>query len=206
MTRDTLMEDLEFVRSMAEAGQEAPLVGGRFLAMWGGLTAAALIGQWAYISGHWTPPVLGPWFVWTVFGVLGGVGMLLLMRAVATAPGASAANNRVAGAVWMSTGAGLCAVFLGLLVGQIALGLPVWIWNVMPAAALMLYGVAHLTTAAFMRSGAGRIAGVLALVFGAGVLALVNSVDAMLVAAIGLIASAFIPGLIQIAREPKTTV
>lgn len=36
MQDTTLKDDLAYVRDLAEAGQQAPLLGGRFLVFWGG--------------------------------------------------------------------------------------------------------------------------------------------------------------------------
>ena len=41
MSPQSLTDDLAYVRDLAEAGQKAPLLGGRFLILWGALTTLA---------------------------------------------------------------------------------------------------------------------------------------------------------------------
>ena len=49
----TLSSDLAYVRDLAEAGQNAPLLGGRFLVMWGGLVSLAYTGHFLIATGAW---------------------------------------------------------------------------------------------------------------------------------------------------------
>ncbi|MCF6329260.1 MAG: hypothetical protein L3J02_05625, partial [Henriciella sp.] len=51
MTQTTLDDDLAYVRDLAEAGQTAPLLGGRFLTWWGGLVTLAYAGHYAISMG-----------------------------------------------------------------------------------------------------------------------------------------------------------
>lgn len=207
MTRDDLLQDIAYVRSLAEAGQEAPLLGGRMLAFWGGLTAIALATQWALLVGLAPlPPLVGAWGVWIAYGLVGGGAMPFLLRELEAAPGVSAMNNRVSEAVWLMAPLGLGAVFAGLLGATALVDAPSFVWNVLPAAGLILYGVAHLTTAAFMKGRDGRWAGMISLAAGAATLALMTRSEANLVAACGFLFGAFIPGLLQMRREPASVV
>ena len=51
MSPQSLADDLAYIHDLAEAGQRAPLLGGRFLAWWGGLTMLAYIGQYLIVTG-----------------------------------------------------------------------------------------------------------------------------------------------------------
>lgn len=206
MSREELLKDLDYVRSMAEAGREAPLVGGRILALWGGLTAAALAAQWASLTERIAPPLGSDLWIWVAQFVVGGAGMFLILRTMGETPGVSAANNRVAAAVWSTFPITFLPVLAAVVCAQLFFDAPGYTANLIAAIALILYGMAHLTVAAFMRRRDGRIAGLISIAFGAGAMAMYTTFDAMLVSAAGLVFGAFIPGLLQWMREPKATV
>jgi len=205
MERTKLVEDLEFVRTMAEEGRAAPLVGGRLLALWGFLFTLTLLVHWAVVTN--TLNIGAEYLIWLWLGMsaFGGLATALIDRQLREAPGISAANNRAAGAVWGALPFGLFALFAGAFAGIAWFDAPLVIWNVLPATALALYGVAHLSTGFFHRDWLSLAAGAAALISAAACLALVQHSAAYLAAAAGATFSALIPGLIQWANEPKLT-
>jgi hypothetical protein len=59
MTRDEMLADLAYARTLAEEGRHAPLLGGAYLVFWGLLNAAAFAAQFAIIQAFcrcWTAP------------------------------------------------------------------------------------------------------------------------------------------------------
>ncbi|HIK63551.1 MAG TPA: hypothetical protein EYG02_00805, partial [Henriciella marina] len=77
----TASDDLAYVRSLAEAGANAPLLGGRFLVWWGGLVTAAYIGHYLIITGMLGVGLDALGIMWTGFIVLGLGGYFLLAKA-----------------------------------------------------------------------------------------------------------------------------
>ena len=90
MTRDELVEDLSYVRALAEEGRHAPLLGGSFLLLWGPLNTVAYFAHWSILMGY-LPSGGGLSFVmlWTAYGVIGGVASSVLGRRVREKPGKS---------------------------------------------------------------------------------------------------------------------
>jgi hypothetical protein len=206
MTKTELAQDIDYVRALAEEGRTAPPIGGRFMVLWGVLFPAMLVTHWAIVTeGLAISPGMLLW-LWLGMGLAGGAVSVLLGSASDKLPGASAANNRVTSAVWSAMPLGLLAVFVGGFACIEVFDGPLLLWNVMPAVALVLYGVAYLTTSFFLKSGIGIFSGVVSLMTGAGVLALCQQPEAYLVAAAGVVIGTLIPGAVLWAREPKLVV
>jgi hypothetical protein len=206
MSRHDIQQDIDYVRTLAEEGRQAPMVGGRIMVFWGTLASLTLIAHWAIVQGLVPVPLSALLWIWVGMSVVGGLATLALGASLNRAPGASAANNRAASAIWSAMGVAMLAVFLGVLTAVMGLGAPLVVWNVLPGAALALYGMAYLSAAFLHRDGLQIFAGVAALMAAAGTLALLQSRDAYLVAALGVTVSTLLPGLIYLAREPKLTV
>jgi hypothetical protein len=51
MTRDEMLADLAYARTLAEEGRQAPLVGGAYLIFFGVLIALCYLIQWAALTG-----------------------------------------------------------------------------------------------------------------------------------------------------------
>jgi hypothetical protein len=51
MTREEMLADLAYARTLAEEGRHAPLLGGAYLLFWGLLNAAAFAAQYAILEG-----------------------------------------------------------------------------------------------------------------------------------------------------------
>ena len=194
-----LSEDVNYIRTLAEEGRNAPQIGGRILAWWSGLTAIAYTIQWAALSDRL--PAFNLNYMWLGYIALGLAGMALLQRGLSTKPGARALPNRVSRAVWMSAGIGIGAYVVGV-VAAVNLGAALIVFNTIAPAVLAIYGVALLTVASLANDQLSRIAGICALVFAAAAMALVTSAESYLVAAIGILLSATAPAIVQIAREP----
>ena len=52
MMTTAMQDDLAYLKDLAQAGQDAPLLGGRFMAWWGGITALAYAGHFGLVSGQ----------------------------------------------------------------------------------------------------------------------------------------------------------
>ncbi len=50
MTRDEMLADLAYARTLAEEGRNAPLLGGAYLLFWGALNSIAFFAHWAVIE------------------------------------------------------------------------------------------------------------------------------------------------------------
>lgn len=202
----SLAEDLSYIRDLAEAGQNAPLLGGRFLAMWGGLVSLAYLGHFLIATGAVRLGGEAYLYLWIAFGVLGGIGQYLLVSGARGKPGQASAGNRVQAVLWTTSGMFLSVYFLGLIARLLLTGEGVegFYWSV--PMVLGLYGIGQFVTGAISGQGALKFAGIAAF---AGVLAAVFLTGTEYIWLVGA-ASAFlavcVPGLLMMRAEPSETV
>ncbi len=202
----TLSSDLAYVRDLAEAGQNAPLLGGRFLVMWGGLVSLAYIGHFLIATAAFGLTPWAYWIMWLGFGLAGGIGQFLLVSALRGKPGGASTGNRVQGVLWTTSGFFLFVYFVGLMarVFFTGEGIEGFYWSV--PMVLGLYGIGQFVTGAMTGSSALKFAGIAAF---AGVLAatfLTGTEYIWLVGAASAFTAVFIPGLLMMRAEPSETV
>lgn len=202
----TLSSDLAYVRDLAEAGQNAPLLGGRFLVMWGGLVSLAYAGHFLIATGVFGLAPYALWMLWVAMGLVGGAGQFLLVSALRGKPGGASTGNRVQSVLWSTAGLFLFVYFVGLMarVFFTGEGIEGFYWSV--PMVLGLYGIGQFVTGAMTGSSALKFAGIAAF---AGVLAatfLTGTEYIWLVGAASAFTAVFIPGLLMMRAEPSETV
>lgn len=204
--RDAL-EDLAYVRALAEEGRSAALLSGPHMIGWGLLVACAFAGHGAIVN---TIPPSHDWglylgLLWGGFGVLAGAMSAVLGRRAAKRPGASAVSNRADRAVWAGASLMLCVFALGMI-GHMAVSGDTTAPNAIPAAALAVYGGALLATSLAADAPLLRPFAFLA---GATGLVLAVFADApwmYYAAAVGALLTLAAPGVLLLRREPSDTV
>ncbi len=206
MRTETLTSDLAFVRDLAEAGQNAPLLGGRFLAWWGGIMTPAYLGHYLIATGAigFGRESLAIW--WLTITALGVIGQIALVKVFPPKPGASSAGNRVQSVLWMSAGFLMFAFFAGVF-GRVILldgGIEGFYWSV--PLVIGLYGLGQLVTGLIAENSALKFAGIAALC-GTTIACLLTGTEYVWLAgaAVAFLA-VFVPGLMMLRREPATTV
>ncbi|MFN7056828.1 hypothetical protein [Hyphomonas sp.] len=201
-----LSDDLSYIRDLAEAGQNAPLLAGRFLALWGGLVSAAYLGHFLIATGAFGLPPSTYMVIWIGFAVIGGTGQFVLSRGAREKPGQSSVGNRVQAVLWTTAGFFMFAYFASLIIRMVTMGSGIegFYWSV--PMVLGLYGIGQFVTGAISGhkalkfAGLAAFAGVVAAVFltGTEYIWLVGSASAFL--------AVFVPGLIMMRSEPSETV
>lgn len=206
MSPRDLAEDLAYVRTIAEEGRQAPLLGGSFLTFWGVLNAAAWMAQWALL--HDLLVANPDWHfaaLWSAYGVVAGIGTVLLGARVKGMPGRSAFGNRVEGAVWSGMGMGLGAVAVGAIGHMILSRNPPAVDVIVPSA-FALYGVALMVTGTVSKerwlSAYAVASWGLSVILGV----FLSSDWFYLAGAAGALTILLAPGLILLRKEPSTTV
>ena len=206
MTEQTLQEDLAYIRDLAEAGQSAPLLGGRFMVWWGGLTSLAYAAHYLILSGlAGIDPQALAW-LWSGFGVIGLAGFFLLLRSMPRdKPGMSSTGNKVEGEVWKIGGYALFAYFIALMLKAFS-GAGAEGFTYSLPVVFALYAVGLYTSGTLANNQTLRRASLAAL----GVLALAVWFQATqfiwAIAALGVFLTVFVPGLILMRNEPKSLV
>lgn len=202
----TLSSDLAYLRDLAEAGKTAPLIGGRFLVMWGALVTISYIGHFLIVSGVAGLPISALGVMWGVFLAAGLSGQFLLQRTMPDKPGEAAINNRVSALIWSASGFVLFAYFAGVVLRVVLTGegYEGFIWSV--PVILGLYGLSQFISGVFSASVPLKWAGRGA-IFGAMVAgAMTGSNLIWLLGAAIAFATVFLPGLALLKSEPREIV
>lgn len=198
--------DLAYLREMAEAGAKAPLLGGRFMVWWGGLTGLVAFVHWLIITGTLDFGAQALWPLWLGYMVLGSVGSAVLGWSLRNKPGTGSMGNRVQQVLWPVLGGCIGLYFAGLIAGM-ALGLvPIELVNTMMPVAFLAYGAGWMVDALLSRERLLLIPAIVTLLGGFAGAALVMTPWVYLVASAGMLLGTFIPGFFLMAREPRDVV
>jgi hypothetical protein len=206
MTRDELLSDLNYARTLAEEGRHAPLLGGAYLVFWGVLNAAAFGAQYAIIEGV-LPMAGGGAFaaLWVSYGVVAAVGMTLLRMRTRTKPGLTAIGTRAERALWTGAGIAVMAVVIGSIARMFMAG-DTSAPNAILGAAFALYGAALFGTASLSEQTWMRGFGWLSVGVALSVCMFSTYGWVYVIAAIGSLLALAWPGLILLRREPSAIV
>lgn len=202
MTRDELLADVAYARSLAEEGRHAPLLGGSYLVFWGLLNAAAFAVQYGVLEGY-LPFMDGMSFavLWLSYAALAGLGMALLGARKRAKPGVASIGARAERALW--SGAGLAAVVFAVgSITRMILNQDVTAPNAILGAAFALYGLALFGTAALAQQSWLRPFALLSIAVAGVLCAFANENWVYLAAAAGSLLVLVCPGLILLKHEP----
>jgi hypothetical protein len=202
-TADTAQEDLRYVRQLAESGAHAPLLGGRFMALWGLLLTVAYTLQHFALHGSIGDgggAVFG--MIWGGFGLLAGLGQFALGRAMGAKAGSGSAGNRASRPVWTAAGGAILAMFVGLAIGSRGEIGPTTFDPIVPVA-FTAYACALIVTGSLARSRVTVAAGAGAVAMVGLFTALIVSPDRYLLAAAGVFATVLLPGLLLVRAETR---
>lgn len=206
MTREELLADIAYARTLAEEGRHAPLLGGAHLTFWGVLNAAAFAAQFAILQGI-LPYLDGAAFgiLWGGYGIIAAVGMTLLRMRSRGKPGLSAISTRAERALWSGAGLAVMAVVIGSLARMIMTG-DTSAPNAILGAAFALYGAALFGTAILSEQAWLRRYGWLAVSVALSTCLFATFNWVYVVASIGSLLVLVWPGLILLKREPAAIV
>jgi hypothetical protein len=195
-------DDIDYIRRLSESGARAPLLGGRFMAWWGLLVAAAYVAQHLAINN-----VIGDGkaiygIIWGSFGLLGALGQMLLSRSVGGRAGAGSAGNRASRSVWIGAVCAISSMVVGTFVlAQNGGGREAFDW--IAPVAFAVYACCLVVTGALAGDRITIAAGIGASVMVGLFTAFIHHPDRYLLAAAGSAATVMLPGLLLVAREPK---
>ncbi len=206
MNDTTLQDDLAYVRDLAEAGQQAPLLGGRFLTFWGTLTSTAYFLHYSIEANLFGWPDIAYAWVWGTFIVVGIAGQILLGYTIRNKPGGNSVGNRSEGTVWMAAGFALFAYFGTLIVKSLILGGPAPGFTASLPIVFALYGTGLITSGMMGNVKTLTYAGFAAF----GILALAiwfeGTTASWAVASFGAFLTVLVPGILMMREEPKSVV
>ena len=204
MNDNTAGQDLAYLKNLAEAAEQSPPLGGRYLAWWGGLISVAYLLHHLVASGTLGLSVMALTWLWLGTGILGYLGHAVLLRSFpANKPGEGAIGNRVERAVWTAGGMVLLTYFVALAAKSL------WIGAAAPGLAFSLplvfatYGIAMFTTGTLAQSGILRWAGKVALALVPISVLLTGFGLEWLIASLGAACCGFVPGVLLLRQEPR---
>jgi hypothetical protein len=196
--------DLDYLREIAESGQNAPLLGGRFLVWWGALTTLAYAGHYAIAAGIMGGGGSAYGWLWGTYMLLGLGGQFLLVRSMSPAkPGASSMGNRAERVVWQAAGFALFGYFVSLIIKSLATGTADIGFAYSFAVVFIVYGVSLITTGVLGESIVLQRAGIAALCLVPVAAWFAGTPISWLIAAIGAALCVFLPGLMMLRNEPQ---
>jgi len=203
MTREELLQDLAYARTLAEEGRHAPLLGGAYLTFWGILNACAFTAHWFVLSQNLAPQSFA--LVWISYGIIAGIGMVALRARTRDKPGLTTIGARAERAVWTGAGIALMAIVVGSIARMMLTGdntAP----NAIFGAAFAIYGAALFASADLSNHGWLKRFAWLSAGVALTLCLFANAPWAYLYAAIGSVLVLTWPGLVLLKREPSAIV
>jgi len=206
MTKEELAQDLAYVRTLAEEGRHAPLVGGSFLVLWGVLLGVAYTLQWLLLQDILDDGggVAYGW-LWIGYGGLGLLGVLWLARRVRRKPGTASIVNRVDRLLWRTAGMGIGVVSVACII-RMFVAHDEFAPNAIMATAFALFAVPLGTTAAISNHSWLYWYSMLSFAVSAVLWINLNEPWAYLLAAVASLVVLALPGAIMMRREPSDVV
>lgn len=208
MAEKALMsDDLDYLRTLAEAGENAPLLGGRFLSWWGGVITIAYLGHYLIQTGQIGLPKESVGWLWLGVISIGVIGHAILVATFSRdKPGAGSVGNRTQRMVWQNAGLVLIGLFVALTLRvSFGLGDPSdFNWSL--PVVFALYSLALGLSGYMGQNHILKIAG-----WGASIVVpitvwFIGSVHLYAIASIAIAITVFLPGLALLRAEPSETV
>lgn len=206
MSPQSVADDLSYVRDLAEAGQRAPLLGGRFLAWWGGLTTLAYLGHYAIATGMFGLAPVAFAFLWIGYVILGMAGMFVMQAGFsAHKPGAASVGNQVSRIVWKAAGYFLGAYFIGAFIAALlGQGTAAFMWSV--PMVIGLYGLAQYVSGVMAQNRILTLGGSAAMASTVPAVLLMHTPYIVLLGSAVAALCVLVPGLLLMRNEPSETV
>jgi hypothetical protein len=203
VTREEMLQDLAYARTLAEEGKHAPLIGGGYLVLFGVLLAIAYSAQWAALAGFIPTAAIG--FIWMGFGLFAFIGCFMLGARTRSMPGGSSLANQADRSVWQGVAIGIFCVVAGTIIRGVVsddMTAP----NAIMAAGFGMYGIALFTTGCVSNQKWLQTFAWIAWAVSIGLWYFLNDAWTYLLAAGAAAVVLIIPGVILLRREPSTTV
>ena len=206
MTSTNAIDDLNYLKSLAEEGASAPNIGGRFYIVFGILGSIALLSHWAIASGISGLSNSAIPFVWIAYALVTPIAIFLLCGTIASKPGQESVGNRFTRSFWIVAGPSMFAIWIALSYAAIVRNIPAIVFDMLPILAFFLYGVVYMVEARLEKTSWKRFAGLGGIASAAIMAAFIGTAEAYLGAAIATLLIGVIPGAIMMRNEPKSIV
>ena len=206
MTKTEILNDLDYIKTMAEEGRNAPLLGGPIGLMWGILSSLTLLVHWGVLKGYIPIPIQNIGVIWMMFGITGGVLSMVMGRRISSKSGAASVGNRVESAVWISSTILIFAYVFSIVLSHVVAENTVLLFDTIPAFA---FGCQFFCYSVIAKMSGQKWLGIISLLSLAFVpisMFLLGKSELYLAAAFGVLLTVIVPALITIRRQPNETV
>lgn len=206
MTKETALQDLDYIKTMAQEGASAPLVGGPIGLMWGVLLTLTFSSQWAVLSGLIDLPESRIGLFWLAFALFGGLGSFILGRKVSEKAGANSVANRVEQYVWLMFAAMMGSLFIGTILNQLLADGGVKLFDFIVIVGFAGQGLAYGVVAKISGIKWMHIAAFAGFTASAICYVALGKSHLYLIAALATVLTVVVPSLITMKGEPKNVV
>jgi hypothetical protein len=205
-----LAGEIAYVRTLAEEGRNAPLVGGVLYVIWGGVIGFAATLTYLEVAGLIALPFVGGLPFWVGAIAIGWGASFLFGPRAFRKPGALTIGNKTASAAWFAIGVFMSLFWIAAMAFRdhfkVAGMEPQFIFGLMFPIAFGLYGVAFYATAVAARLDWMRGFAIAAWIFSVAALYFIGDAKQLLLGAVGSLVCAVLPGFILMRREPSDVV
>ena len=196
MTKEQILDDLDYASTLAREGANTPLLGGPIGLMWGVLLTLILGYQYGILTGKINLPPQSLAIAWILYGVIGGIGSTILGRKIDRMPGANSVNNRVENYVWLMFVGGIATVVIGSFLNMIFGQGDQTIWNTVLIFAFAGQGMAYGVVAKLAKEKILHLASFMSFTFSAIIFMLVHDPVIYLIGSVGAVITIVIPNLL----------
>lgn len=203
MTKNEVLDDIAYARTIAEQGAKTPLLGGSISLMWGLMVVVTLTLHGLTLIEKLPLPPQHVGLLWMIYGLLGTAGSIYLGRKIDNQPGAKSHVNQVGEALAYSMGIMMVAYAITTVFMVVGKGMPVFLYNTIIVFAFALTTInlavlARLTQQQYMKAAAvlSGAATVMSYI-------LVQSPYVYFFAALSIVFVQIIPSIIGLRNEPK---
>lgn len=201
MTKSEILEDIGYLKSVAEEGRNAPLLGGRIGLMWAVLLVPALIIHGLAAQGTIALPIENIGAIWMGYGLLGGLLSFVLVRGIKDQPGARNIANQVESVMWPVTAFLIFGYAIGIALGVAKFDLPHFTFNSIIPFAFALSAVNLAVLSKLTGGGFYRVAAMAAGLFMIASAVLMARAEVYFLAAAGVVLTGILPNILQMKNE-----
>ncbi len=204
--KNDALNDLDYIKSLAEAGANTPLLGGRIGLMWSCLLIPTLFIHGLILMQFIKIPFNYIGFIWMTFGILGGILTFTLGKSLDKKPGAFSSINRTEQATWTATTISMFGFAISITISVVIMQKPYWLYDIILAFAFGTYVINYYVLANLGGQKRLYLPAILAFILMVIIVINLGNPIIYIIAAIGVIFTAVIPSLISLKYEPKDVI
>ncbi|MEP1229916.1 MAG: hypothetical protein ABJG88_04515 [Litorimonas sp.] len=202
----TALDDLEYIKTLAQEGASTPLLGGRIGLMWGVLLSLTFFIQWGILSNTFDLPIQNLAYLWLAYSFIGVIGSIILGRKIDKKAGVNSVSNRVDNHIWILFSGMMATLFVGIMLNISFNDATVQLFDLMVVVGFAGQGMAYGLTAKMSHIKWMHIAAFACFTMSAICFSAYGSFHIYLIGAIGACITVIIPSVITIRNEPKDVI